>query len=96
MSVNRVAVLTAAAMWIASGVLVTAAGAQIPEPNKTVAIVTTADIQDLNDIISKEVPQRWVKPIAEWLNKLIARQTAAENAAQAKTAPESNPAQQKK
>ena len=38
------------------------------------ATVTQQDAGDLNKILTEQIPAHWAQPVADWMNKLIARQ----------------------
>lgn len=48
------------------------------KPEQPVAVIYQADINDLQNILQREVPPVWAQPFAQWVNKLIARQKPAD------------------
>ena len=50
------------------------------EPQKPLAVIEPSDIAELNHIVDEQMPPKWSRPIAEWVNKLLERQKSREKA----------------
>ena len=66
-----------AAILIAGFLASSARAADAPKP---VAVMDQSDIAELSRILDEQVPPRWAKPIAEFVNRIIARQQEREKA----------------
>ena len=47
---------------------------------KPLAVLNQSDISELSRILDEQVPQRWGKPIVEFVNRIIARQQERDKA----------------
>lgn len=46
-------------------------------PAPPLAVIEPQDLQELNSILTDQVPQRWATPFVQWVSRLIERQKAA-------------------
>ena len=53
------------------------------------ATVTQQDAGELNKILTEQIPAKWAQPVADWMNKLIARQASEKKPDKPADAPKS-------